>query len=44
MVARWMLECSGWLLGHYLVDAREFWVVARSLLGDDGMFWVVARH
>ncbi len=28
-VARWLLGCSGWLLG----GARVFWVVARVLLG-----------
>ncbi len=29
VVARWLLGCSGWLLGV----ARVFWVVARVLLG-----------
>ncbi len=41
MVARWLLGCSGWLLGVARV-ARVFWVVAR-LLGVARVFWVVAR-
>ncbi len=33
---RWLLGCSGWLLGALLGVARVFWVVARWLLGCSG--------